>query len=393
MDIFGRSYENGEPLRIAFEQGRIVSVEPAWPGGDVGDWPYVAPALFDLQINGHGGTWFSRDGLTADDVLTTLEPHFRFGISRICPTLVTNSHEALASGFAAIDEACRRERWAEEMVPGCHLEGPFIASEDGPRGAHPLEHVRPADWDEFQTLQEISGNRIRLVTLAPEVDGAIEFIRRATADGVVIAIGHTGATPEQITAAVDAGARLSTHLGNGAHGTIRRHPNYIWEQLGDSRLTASLITDGHHLPQSVVRSFIGAKTPMRTILTCDAAGLAGCPPGVYDEGSIKVEILEDGRIVIAGQRQLLAGSSLETDTCIANAMNFAGVSLREAIDMASRNPARLLGFEEIRLRRGSRADLMLFHLDPEDNRLRIVATVAAGELRFGEVPEEPIRAA
>lgn len=393
MDVFGRSFENGEPLRIRIDGERIVSVEPAWPDGDANDWPFVSPALFDLQINGHGGTWFSREGLTADDVLKTLEPHFQFGISRLCPTLVTNSHEALASGFAAIDEACRRERWAADMVPGCHLEGPYISSEDGPRGAHPLQHVRPADWKEFQTLQEISGNRIHLVTLAPEVDGAIDFIRNATESGVVIAIGHTGASPEQVTAAVDAGARLSTHLGNGAHGTIRRHPNYIWEQLGDSRLTASLITDGHHLPASVVRSFIGAKTPMRTILTCDAAGLAGCPPGVYSEGAIDVEILDDGRIVIAGQRQLLAGSSLETDTCIANAMTFAGISLREAIEMASRNPARLLGFEEFRLRRGSRADLMLFHVSPETNRLRITATVASGALRFGELSAQSTGAA
>ncbi len=392
MEITGRSFENGEPLRIVVDAERIGSVEPAWPDGDANDWPYVAPALFDLQINGHGGTWFSREGLTSDDVLKTLKPHFQFGVTRLCPTLVTNSHEALSSGFAAIDKACRSESWADKMVPGCHLEGPFISSEDGPRGAHPLEHVRAADWGEFQTLQEISGNRIRLVTLAPEVDGAIDFIRRATESGVVVAIGHTGASPEQVAAAVDAGARLSTHLGNGAHGTIRRHPNYIWEQLGDSRLTASLITDGHHLPPSVVRSFIGVKTPMRTILTCDAAGLAGCPPGVYSEGSIDVEILEDGRIVIAGQRQLLAGSSLETGTCVSNAISFAGVSLREAIEMASRNPARLLGFEEFRLRRGSRADLMLFHVSPENNRLRIVATIAAGVVRFGDASTRPVRA-
>ncbi|MBW3540658.1 MAG: amidohydrolase family protein [Planctomycetes bacterium] len=383
MQLFGRRYENGEPIAIHVEGERIAAVEPAWPDGDVDEWPWIAPGLFDLQINGHGGTWFSKEGLTADEVARTLEPHFRFGITRMCPTLVTNSFEALASGFSAIDEACRRERWIEQMVPGCHLEGPYISSEDGPRGAHPLEHVRPADWDEFERLQAAAGGRIRLVTLAPEVEGAVEFIRRATAAGVVIAIGHTAASPEQISAAVDAGARLSTHLGNGAHGTIRRHPNYIWEQLGDERLWASIITDGHHLPPSVVRSFLGTKTPERTIITCDAAGLAGCPPGVYREGSMPVEILEDGRIVIAGQRQFLAGSGAETDACIANAITFAGVSLREAFDMAGRNPARLLGFEEIALRRGSRADLVVFHHAGPGEPLEIRATIAAGELRYG----------
>ncbi|MBT4868191.1 MAG: amidohydrolase family protein [Planctomycetaceae bacterium] len=386
MEIKGRRYDNGEPVSIVIEGERIASIEPAWPTGDVDDWPFVAPGMFDLQINGYGGTWFSSDKLTADAVIETLEPHFSYGITRLCPTLVTNSFEALAAGFQAIDEACRREAWVEKMVPGCHLEGPFISREDGPRGAHPLEHVRPADWDEFLKLQEISGNRIQLVTLAAESEGACEFIRKAVASGVVVAIGHTGASPEQITAAVDAGARLSTHLGNGAHGTIRRHPNYIWEQLGDRRLWASIITDGHHLPGSVVRSIIGTKSTYRTIITCDAAGLAGCPPGVYDEGTMKVEILGDGRIVIAGQQQLLAGSSLETDTCVSNAMQMGGVSLSEAVDMAGRNPARLLGFEEIRLHRGSRADLMLFHYAGAGSKLEFVATLAAGAVRFGEIP-------
>jgi N-acetylglucosamine-6-phosphate deacetylase len=386
MEIKGRRYDNGEPVSIVIEGERIASIEPAWPTGDVDDWPYIAPGMFDLQINGYGGTWFSSAKLTADDVIKTLEPHFSYGITRLCPTLVTNSFDALAAGFRAIDEACRREAWVEKMVPGCHLEGPYISSEDGPRGAHPLEHVRPADWDEFTKLQEIAGNRIRLVTLAAESEGACEFIGRAVDSGVVVAIGHTGASPDQITAAVDAGARLSTHLGNGAHGTIRRHPNYIWEQLGDRRLWASIITDGHHLPGSVVRSIIGTKSTYRTIITCDAAGLAGCPPGVYDEGTMKVEILEDGRIVIAGQQQLLAGSSLETDSCVSNAIQMGGVSLCEAIDMAGRNPARLLGFEEIRLRRDSRADLILFHYAGVGNKLEFVATMAAGVVRFGEIP-------
>jgi N-acetylglucosamine-6-phosphate deacetylase len=386
LKIYGRRYENGEPVQIEIEGERIVSVSPAWPSGNADEWPWIAPGFFDLQINGYGGTWFSKVGLTAEEVTATLEPHFQYGITRMCPTLVTNSFEALDSGFSAIREACERTAWVEKMVPGCHLEGPYISAEDGPRGAHPLEHVRPADWSEFCRLQEASGNRIRLVTLAPEQEGAIEFIKKAVAADIVIAIGHTAAEPEQITAAVDAGAKLSTHLGNGAHGMIRRHPNYIWEQLGDARLTASIITDGHHLPASVVRSFIGVKTTQNTIITCDASGLAGCPPGVYEEGAVKVEILEDGRLVVAGQRQLLAGSGLETDTCVANVIEMADVSLQEAFDMAGANPSRLLDFETIRLSHGSRADLVLFHWNGPGDRLRFEATLAAGEIRYGEIP-------
>lgn len=387
LKLWGRRYENGEPVCLAIDGNQIAAVDPAWPDTDVRNWPWIAPGMLDLQINGHGGTWFSKVDLTADEVLTTLEPHFRFGITRLCPTLITNSREALIAGFSAIREACEREHWADRMVPGCHLEGPYISSEDGPRGAHPLEHVRPADWEEFQELQAASGGRIRLVTLAPEAPGALEFIRHATSAGVVISIGHTAAEPEQVTAAVNAGARLSTHLGNGAHGNLRRHPNYIWEQLGDPRLTASIITDGHHLPASVVRSVLRTKSSLQTIITCDASGLAGCPPGLYHAESGDVEILEDGRLCIAGQRQLLAGSGLETDSCVAKAVQFTGVSLHAALDMAGRIPARLLGFEDIQLRRGSRADVILFHHDLEQHQLRVVATIADGDLRFGEIPE------
>lgn len=391
LELTGRHYTNGEPVRVTVEGERIAAVEAAWPDGDVADWPWIAPGLFDLQINGHGGTWFSKEGLTAEEVVATLEPHFEFGITRLCPTLITNSFEALASGFEALRTACECERWVEKLVPGFHLEGPYISAEDGPRGAHPLEHVRPADWNEFCRLQEIAGGRIRLVTLAPESEGAIEFIRNATAAGVVVALGHTAADPEQIGAAVEAGARLSTHLGNGAHGTLRRHPNYIWEQLGEPRLAASIIADGHHLPPSVVRSIVGVKSPQNAILTCDASGWAGCPPGTYREGSVEIELLEDGRLCLAGQRQMLAGSGVETDTCVAKAIHFAGISLAEAIAMAGRNPARLLGFEEIRLRRGSRADVIRFRWNGSGNPLEVVTTVAAGTVRFDRGESAPVK--
>lgn len=388
LNIYGRRYDNGEPVVVRVAGNRIAGIEPAWPAGSAADWPFVAPGLFDLQINGHGGIWYSDAALTPERVVATLDPHFQFGITRIFPTLITASHAALAAGFSAIRAACEQDSWIDEMIAGCHLEGPYIASEDGPRGAHPREDVRPADWDEFCRLQELSGNRIRLVTLAPEVPQALDFIRKAVASGVTIALGHTGATPEQVTAAVDAGARLSTHLGNGSHAIIRRHPNYIWEQLADPRLWASIIADGHHLPASVVRTIIRTKTPARTVLTCDAAGFAGCAPGVYAHGTGKVELLPSGKIVVFGQDQILAGSSLATDTCVVNAMQFAGVPLRDAIDMATRNPARLLGCDEPRLVRGARADLFLFRIVPEQHRLDVVATIATGKVRHGAIPAE-----
>jgi N-acetylglucosamine-6-phosphate deacetylase len=385
LTLCGRRYENGEPVRITVEGERIAAVEPAWPARNAEEWPFVAPGLFDLQINGHGGTWFGKASITADEVLSVLEQHFRFGVTRLCPTVITNSFEVLHGALTALRQACERETWAAQMAPGFHVEGPYISAEDGPRGAHPREHVRPPDWAEFERLQAAAGGRICLITLAPELPGAIDFIRRATTSGVTVSLGHTTADSLQIARAVEAGARLSTHLGNGAHPLIRRHPNYIWDQLGDSRLSASVIADGHHLPPSVLRSIIHAKGVRGVILTCDASGLAGCAPGTYTEGEMRMEVLADGRIVVAGQRTLLAGSAADTGRCVVEAMRRGGVSLADAIDMAGRNPARLLGFEEYRLRPGSRADLILF-LVSEPDSLEILVTVAAGSLRYGAIP-------
>lgn len=381
-----RRYDTGEPIEVTVNGARITAVEPARPAKTLADWPFVAPGLFDLQINGYGGVWFSDRTLTPEKVVQAIEAYFAHGVARLCPTLITAACETLLAGFAAIRTACERHPWLDHVVAGCHLEGPYLSGEDGPRGAHPKAHIRPADWHEFCDLQKASGGRIRLVTIAPEVPHAIEFIRRAVETGVRIAIGHTAATGEQVLAAVDAGATLSTHLGNGAHPVIRRHPNYIWEQLGESRLAASIITDGQHLPDSVIRSIVRAKSVPQTIITCDAAGWAGCLPGVYENELGKVEVLADGRIAVAGQREILAGSGAATAACVAHAVQCGAATLREAIDMACRNPTRFFGFPEGVLRPGQPADLFLFRPDIQNGKLDILATLVEGELRYGEVP-------
>ena len=382
-ELIARRYDNGEPVRVTWRGDRITSVEPVWTDGESSRLPFVAPGLFDLQINGHAGTWFSDAALTPDAALQALAAYFQYGITRLCPTLVTNSREALECGFDALRRACERERWAARMACGFHLEGPYLSADDGPRGAHSREHIRPCDWDEFAALQRAAGGRIRLITLAPESPGAPEFVRRAVAAGVRVAVGHTAADAAQIAAAVDAGASLSTHLGNGAHGTIRRHPNYIWDQLGDARLAASVISDGHHLPASVIRSIVRAKGRLNTIVTCDASGLAGSAPGTYRYGNADFEVLECGSIVVAGQRQLLAGSAQTTDVCVANLMQMTGIPLGDAWEMAARNPARLLGFEIGRLARGGLADLALFDCESPQGRIIVRATLASGDCRFG----------
>ena len=386
FSFLARRFDTAEPVRITTSGRTITSVERA-KAPEHETLPFVAPGFFDIQVNGWGGTWFSKADLTPDDVAPVVASFLSHGVTRLFPTLITNSFESLRAGFEAIAAACDKLQLVRDMVPGCHLEGPYISPEEGPRGAHPKQHVRPADWDEFSRLQEASGGRIRLVTLAPEVPGAIDFIRRAVASGVVISIGHTAASPDQISAAAEAGATLSTHLGNGAHATLPRHPNYLWEQLADDRLFASIICDGVHLPASVVKTILRTKLAGQVILTCDASGYAGCPPGVYRGESGDVEVLDDGRIVVAGQRQYLAGSGVATDACVGAIMRLAHVPLAEGIRMATAYPERLMGIDPISLEPGSRADLVLFSVG-SGPRVEVTATILAGEVRHGRVPTD-----
>ncbi|HVJ87360.1 MAG TPA: N-acetylglucosamine-6-phosphate deacetylase [Caulifigura sp.] len=366
-----RRYDNGEPVRISLHYGQISEVEPLWTREPVDDWPWVAPAFFDLQINGYGGVWFADERLTVEQVLEVLADYQTHGVARLFPTLITSSRQALGHGFRTIRAACEKEPWADRMVAGCHLEGPYISNIDGPRGAHPIQHVRSCDWAEFEALNEASGRRIRLVTVAAEAVGAVEFIRQATAAGILVALGHQAADADQIRAAVDAGARLSTHLGNGAAGMLKRHPNFLWDQLADDRLTASVISDGHHLPDAVLKTFVRAKTPERIVITCDASGLAGQPPGVYETAFGPFEVVPEGKIVVAGQKTLLAGSAQTTEMCVGYMVKAAGVTLGQACDMAGRIPLKLCGLETSGLIAGAAADLVLFRFDAKTGAVNI----------------------
>jgi N-acetylglucosamine-6-phosphate deacetylase len=387
VQFLARRFDTGTLANVSLAGGRVARVTPL-PSCDqpTGDVPWVAPGFVDVQVNGFDGQEFSSQELTAESVAKIVRRHFEFGVTGICPTLTTQSFACLAHGMQAIDQACRVYTDVGRAVLGIHLEGPYFSTEDGPRGAHPKEHCRRPDWDEFQRLQAAAGGRICILTMSPEFDESAEFIARVTASGVVVAIGHTGADSAHIRAAVDAGARLSTHLGNGAHRMLRRHPNYLWDQMAEDRLIASLIVDGHHLPAEVVKSLVRAKTPSRCILVSDVSGLAGLPAGRYTSSGCELEILADGRLVIAGQDQLLAGASLPIGVGVASVMRFAGVDLATAIDMASTGPARLLGRTAGGLRPGDAADLVLFRLLGDDReRLEVVATIAAGEVVYGDV--------
>lgn len=376
--IHGRHYKTGAPTTLLIDGGEIVAMQPF--EGPHDDLPWIAPALFDVQVNGFGGHDLNSPDTTVDDVRAVAACLWRGGVGSWCPTITTGSHDRMLHCLRTVARACRQDERVASSVAGMHVEGPFISPRDGPRGAHPREHVRPPDWDEWQRLQDAAEGRVAMVTLAPEADGAIRLIERLTGAGVVVALGHHAAPAEAIRAAVAAGARMCTHLGNGAHATLPRHPNYIWEQLGCDDLHASIIADGHHLPPTVVRCFVRAKGVDRTILTSDAVWVAGLLPGRYRFMGEDVELLPGRKVVLAGT-PYLAGSALQLSEGVGNACRFADISLGDAIDMAARNPARLLGGLNSRgeLEPGRRADILSFDWHGDERVLRPRTLLLAGE--------------
>ena len=298
-----------------------------------------APGLVDLQLNGFAGIDFSDPDLEPEAAISLLPALWATGVTSFCPTLITNTHEGLVRNFRVLEKARAADRRFAQMTPCYHLEGPYISREA--QGVHRADCIRPPDWEEFAKLQEAAGGRIGIVTLAPEAAGAIQFTRRARAAGVVVALGHTMADGEVIRAVVEAGAELSTHLGNGCPLLLDRHHNPIWPQLHLDGLMASIICDGFHLPPDIARVIWRMKGRERTILVTDAVHVAMLKPGLYSILGIAVRLLDSGKIIRADGGSL-AGSSVTMLQAVEKCMWLCGASLEDALQAAALNPAALL---------------------------------------------------
>ena len=377
-EIEGTLTETGRSTRIALDGTRLAAVEEA----DIAPGSWIAPGFIDVQVNGYAGHDVNAAHPSADEVGAMVRALWARGITGVCPTVCTASQADMVARIRAVADACDAEPLVARSVVGIHVEGPYISAEDGPRGAHPLEHVRPPSLAEYASWQEAARGRIRIITLSPEHQGAIGYIEAITADGVVASIGHTAATSEQIQAAVGAGARFSTHLGNGAHALIARHPNYIWDQLADDRLMAGFIFDGQHLPPAVMKTVVRAKGIERTILVSDAIEVAGLAPGVYSSSiGGRVELEASGRVNLVGT-PYLAGSSASLVDCLGNAIQFAGLTISDAVRLVSANPARVLAVDgpggRGTVRTGMGADLTVFRVSP-DGQIIVERTVVGGQ--------------
>jgi N-acetylglucosamine-6-phosphate deacetylase len=343
----------------------------------------VAPGLIDVQVNGFGGVDYNDPDVKPELIAQSIAKIFSTGVTRFFPTIITASQERILNALQNLARA--KEEFQRHGMPeahameGFHVEGPHISAEDGPRGAHPVEHVRPPDIEEFKRWQEAAEGNIRLVTVSPEWEGTPYYVSEIARSGVVASIGHTKATSHQIQAATSAGATMSTHLGNAAHPSLPKTQNYIWDQLAEDRLTASFIADGIHIPDPFLRAAIRAKGVERSVLVTDAVMPAMCEPGFYRLGPVDVQLHVDGSVTLRGGTRL-AGSGLRMDRAIGNTVRMGGVSLMQALAMATTNPARVtrIAGRQRGLVPGDKADFVQFRWDDSTQSLTVTETIVAG---------------
>jgi N-acetylglucosamine-6-phosphate deacetylase len=381
MIIQGKIPGTESLVNIFVENRKIVQIA-SYPKGSSGDFGgtdlYLCPGFFDPQVNGFAGVDFNSPDLTREGLRRAALSLASTGVTRFLPTLITSSHEKMVRQLKIIGDALGDDPLLQKMCLGIHIEGPYISAENGPRGVHLREFIRLPRWEELEKFQEACQGRIKCVTLAPEVKGAISFIKEAVIQGMVIGIGHSNANERVIEEAVQAGARLSCHLGNAPSAYLPDYRNSIRKQLVMGPLMASIITDGIHLPPDVVKDYVRTKGIDRIVLATDSMAGAGASPGRYTLGDLEVEVGPDRRARLVGSSRL-AGSTLTMDRAIDNVIRFAEIDLPSAIRMASKNAQKL--FPELGggMNPGDSADFVLFEYQKE---LVVRATWIQGEKIF-----------
>jgi len=377
--ILGRDPSTGRGVVVTTDGGLIAAIEFQ----EHGEKQWLSAGFVDLQVNGYAG--HDLNGLTLDitTVQALCQAMLKVGVTTFLPTLITAPEARLIAALRTIREACEKHPDVAAMVAGIHVEGPHIAPEDGPRGAHPAADVRPPSIAEFDCWQQAAGGLVKLVTLSPHWPEAPAYIRYLVKAGVTVSLGHTSADAAQITAAVDAGATLSTHLGNGSHAMLNRRHNHLWPQLADDRLTAMFIADGHHLTPAQLKTMLRAKGHGRSLVVSDTVALGGLPAGKYQTPiGGKVELKADGFLAIDdGTGNYLAGAALPMTASIPVLMNQVGLTLGEAVGLLTVAPGRIIGGRGV-LAVGQPADLVAFRWDGSSARPEVSGVWLRGRNRL-----------
>ncbi len=299
-----------------------------------------ASGWVDLQVNGFIGIDFSSMELTKDDFRKACRKILSSGTAVFLPTLITSPDEVYEHNLPLITEVIGDREFASK-IPGFHLEGPFLSTEKGASGAHNPKWMLKPDISYFKKLSRLCGGKIKMLTVAAEVEGACKLISYASKSGTTVSLGHQLANSARLAKAAAAGAKALTHLGNGLPQLIPRHPNTIWDGIAEDSLVAMIITDGHHLPPSVIKTIIRAKGVDKCIVVSDAAPIAGLKPGKYRNLGGDVVLDRNGRLYNP-KLDCLSGSSFNMVRCMNYLKGLGLLSDRELIKVGYENPLKLI---------------------------------------------------
>ncbi len=366
MVYTGVDIADGHLKKLSVENGKVIGVvDEGLPQGDI-QVPFLSNTFLDLQVNGYKGVDYSGENLTTEGIRQIVNDLAARGTCRHVPTIITNSQDRIIQNINIIVKAREDDPIIFHAIPAIHVEGPFISHLDGPRGAHDPLFVRNPNLDEFNRWFEASKGLLKIITIAPETEGSTELIRHAKSLGVKVAIGHCQPSERQLQDAIDAGASISTHLGNGSSSMLPRLRNHIWQQLADDSLAAGVIADGYHIPPYVLKCFSRVKGIHNVFLVSDVAYLGGYPAGMYTWGNIDVEVFSDGHLGLPGT-DLLAGAGHLLDRCVACYLKSTGMPLVDVLKTVTCNPSKILNVagQHTGFSVGDSADILVFKFEKD----------------------------
>ena len=359
FEFSGLNVLDSKCYKVVVKDGVITDLKE-WQTAPKGSF-FCPGGLIDTQVNGCLGYNYTGDDLSIDQVRQICKELARQGTLQHFATIITSPEQRILKSLDTLVCAIEQDDFVRRSITGIHIEGNYISKLDGPRGAHNLAYVRDASIEEFDRWYEHSKGYLKYITIGAESNGAEALIRHAVEKGVVVSIGHTGATRAQIDKAAEAGASVSTHLGNGVFAKLDRFENPIWPQLRNTKFTTGLIADGDHVTPDLVWVISRCKDSDHIILVSDLHHCAGLEPGRRMDGPLEIEIFKDAAVRVAGT-PYLAGAGVHLLRCTYNFARFTGTDLVQAFRLCTINPIRKYNLDPERavLKVGKKAEFIAF---------------------------------
>lgn len=337
-----------------------------------GEGKLLAPGFMDIHNHGNSGYDIMDSSEEAIDKMA--EFHLKNGVTSFLGTVITSSYENM---LKAIDNIVKYDNKSDRaQILGVHLEGPFFSQQK--KGAQPSQYIKRPNMADIKGLVQLSNGKMKMVSLAPEMEGAIDIITFLKSEGITVAMAHTNSTFQEAKKGIDYGSTVATHLFNGMRNFTHREPGIIGASLIDDRVFCEIIYDRIHLHDASVEIALKMKGVDKIILVSDAMRAAGLEDGDYELGGQKVIVREGAARLENGS---LAGSTLNLRDAVYNMVHFLNISIQDAIRMASLTPAKAIGVDNMKgsIEIGKDADLILL-----DNNINITATIVGGNFLWLE---------